>query len=599
MKYILYIAASISLLFIAVSCDLTETQQATADRAMIFGSETGLKTYTNSFYNNLPGTGDAFEKDATSDYGVKNSIGTYESGAYTTETSTSWSWSGIRNVNYFLKYNTNTSLSEDVRNNYSGIARFFRAYLYFDKLVTYGEVPWIDQPLNPDAEELYAGRDTRDVIISQIISDLDYAFAHISASSITGNSNEINKWTPLLFKSRVCLFEASWRKYHSGTDYVKNCTITSERLYQLAAGAADSVMTYSPYSLRTKGTAFGGGRGPYRDLFVSDNSVTGEVMLAVSTDKVLGLGEQNWWYNSSTYGPHLCMSRAFAKTYLNIDGSVYNEKNSDGTYKTFVQETKNRDQRLNQTIRGYDYSRKNSAGAYVATSANFNGHTLTGYQFTKYVMDDISYDDAPTNDNDIPIFRFAEALLNYAEAKAELGTITNADWAKTIGALRTRAGITGGDLTTLPTVVDSYLQTTFYPAVSNPVILEVRRDRAIELCLEGLRLVDLKRWNLGSLWEKLPWTGVYIPALDTPLDMNGDGVNDVFVTQDKGYAGDYKGLVMSISGAQGITALSDDPNKGYILNYTMSRKWNDNMYLYPVPSQVILINPALSQNPGW
>jgi hypothetical protein len=67
-------------------------------------------------------------------------------------------------------------------------------------------------------------------------------------------------------------------------------------------------------------------------------------MLSVAADKVLGMGEQNWWYNSSTYGPHLCMSRAFAKTYLNIDGTVYDEKNSDGTYKTFVEETTDRDQ---------------------------------------------------------------------------------------------------------------------------------------------------------------------------------------------------------------------------------------------------------------
>ncbi|MFA6593303.1 MAG: RagB/SusD family nutrient uptake outer membrane protein, partial [Bacteroidales bacterium] len=276
-----------------------------------------------------------------------------------------------------------------------------------------------------------------------------------------------------------------------------------------------------------------------------------------------------------------------------------NEKNADGKYKNFVEETAGRDQRLCQTIRGADYTRKNAEGDNERTAPNYSGHTLTGYQFTKYVLDDISFDDAATNYNDIPIFRFAEALLNYAEAKAELGTITDSDWQNTIGALRRRAGITGGDLDTKPTAVDTYLQKTFYPKVSDPVILEIRRDRAIELCLEGLRLDDLKRWNCGNLWEELPWTGVYIPALDTPLDMNGDGVKDVYVTKDKTYKGDYKGIAMFITGAQEIEKLSDDPNGGYILNYNMSRKWNDNMYLYPIPSQVIRKNEALSQNPGW
>lgn len=600
MKKLLYIfSAALALAVTAVSCDLTETQQSTADRAMIFGSETGLETYTNSFYNYLPSTGGGFQMDATSDYGAKNAIGTYESGAYTTETSTSWSWSGLRNVNYFLKYNTNNSISETVRNNYNGIARFFRAYLYYDKLVTYGEVPWIDKPLDSDSEELFAGRDTRDVIITHIIEDLDFAYNNITTSSVTGNSNAINKWTPLLFKSRVCLFEASWRKYHAGTDYVKNCTIKADELYQDAADAAETLMKDGPYKLRTSGTTFAGGRGPYRDLFVSDNTVTQEVMLAVSTDLTLDLGEQNWWYNSSTYGPHLCMSRAFAKTYLNADGTLYNEKNVDGSYKTFAEETDGRDQRLCQTIRGADYTRKDSEGNYVRTAANYSGHTLTGYQFTKYVLDDIAFDDAATNNNDIPIFRVAEALLNYAEAKAELGTITDSDWKNTVGALRRRAGITGGDLDTKPTTVDGYLQKTFYPKVSDPVILEIRRDRAIELCLEGLRLDDLKRWDCGNLWGELPWTGVYIPALDTPLDMNGDGVKDVYVTKDKKYKGEYKGIAMFITGAQEIEKLSDDANGGYILNYNMSRKWNDNMYLYPIPSQVIRKNEAISQNPGW
>lgn len=600
MKKLLYITvAFLAVLFVA-SCDLEENQKSSADRAMVFGSETGLQTYVFSFYQDLPTYSGAFNMDATSDYGAKNAIGTYEAGAYTKETATSWSWSDLRNINYFIKYNVDETVSESIRNHYTGVARFFRAYFYFDKLVQYGEVPWIDEPIdNTDEEKLFAPRDNRDVIISNMIADLDYAFENISEAGTTMNSNIINKWTAALFKSRVCLFEASWRKYHAGSDYVKNCTMTANELFTQAAAAAKLVMDGGVYGLYTSGS-YANGRGAYRSLFISDNAVTKEVMLATSTDLALQMGEQNWWYNSSTYGPHLCMTRPFAKTYLNLDGTRYNEKNADGTYKTFVEETTGRDLRLNQTIRGADYTRKNSAGAYVYTAANFTGHTLTGYQFTKYVMDDVAYDDARTNDNDIPLMRYAEVLLNYAEAKAELGTLTNAEWASTIGALRRRAGITGGDLNALPTVVDPYLQQTYYPDISNPVILEIRRERAIELCLEGFRLKDLKRWNCGHLWQDVEWSGVYIPALDTPLDMNGDGENDVFFTQQSGYSGEYRALLVTLGNTQTVKKLADDPNGGYVYYYNnTSRKWNSNMYLYPIPSQVIVMNPNLTQNPGW
>lgn len=598
MKKIYYILAMAATMFFVQSCDLTESQQSTADRSMIFSAETGIRTYVYSFYNLLPDYDDAFRGDAMADYGAKNAISTYEAGAYTVSTSTSWGWSGLRNINYFLKYNTNKAVSESVRNNYSGIARFFRAYYYFDKLVTYGEVPWIDKPLETDDPALYASRDTRDVIIHHMLEDLDYAYNNITASAITPNSNTINKWTAALFKSRVALFEASWRKYHSGTEYVKNCKTTSDSLYQVAADAAKLVMDGGPYKIHT-GTKYANGRGAYRDLFVSDNPVTEEVMLALSLDKTLGMGEANWWYNSSTYGPHLCMTRPFAKTYLNLDGSFYNEKNADGSYKTFIQETTNRDLRLNQTIIGADYTRKDASATYVATAPNYTGHTLTGYQFTKYVMDDVSYNDARTNDNDIPIFRYAEVLLNYAEAKAELGTLTDADWALTIGKLRARAGITGG-LDKKPTVVDTYLQQTYYPKISDPVVLEIRRDRAIELCLEGLRMTDLMRWDCGNLWKDAEWTGTYIPALETPLDMNGDGVNDAFYTTNSKYKGTYKSIAVILTGGLTARKLTDDPKGGYIYFYNeTSHTWNDNMYLYPIPSQVIVMNPNITQNPGW
>lgn len=594
------IALILSASVLVVSCDLAEQPKAKAGRDMIFGSETGLLTYTNGFYEYLPDYDNAHKQNITMDNAAKNATGTYEVGAYTTNTSTSWSWGSIRNVNYFLKYNTSSNVSEPIRNNYSGIARLFRAYLYFNKLVQYGEVPWIDIPLEPDSPELFKTQDSRDVIISKMIEDLDFAAANITEDKITPNSNRVNRWTALFFKSRVCLFEASFRKYHAtgskyGKEYLKDCKITAEELYRQAADAAQEIIEKGPYRLYT-GTPYANGRGSYRELFISDNAVSQEVMLSLALDPVLQLGEANWYYNSSTYGPHLCMTHAFAKTYLNLDGTPYNDKKGD-TYKTFAEETSGRDYRLNQTIRGADYTCKDKEGVFVPTPANMTGHSLTGYQFTKYVMDDISFDGGRTNYNDVPIARYAEVLLNYAEAKAELGTLTDADWEKTIGALRGRAGITGG-LDKKPTTADPYMM-SIYTGVTDPVILEVRREREIELILEGLRLNDLKRWACGKLWETAAWDGIYIPALNTPLDLNGDGTNDVFVTEDSKYSGPYKSIAMYTGANLKVVKLADDTKGGYRLNYEISRVWNDNMYIYPIPEIVIQKNPNLKQNPGW
>ena len=591
------------------ACDMDEEPQSSASVDMVFSSEKGLQTYAYSFYNVLPSRTSADHRVTTLDYGVKNSLSGMEVGAYTVNTATTWDWTALRNINFFLENNTSSALSESIRNNYNGIARLFRARFYFDKLVQYGEVPWIDKVFNDSEDpDLYNPRDTRDVIIGHILDDLDYAYQNITEEDVTYNSTIVNKWTAAGFKSRVCLFEAAWRKYHANDELDvarTGCSqYTANDLYQLAANAAREVIDKGPYKLYTAG-AYEGGRGAYRELFIADAAVTTEVMMAVETDKAMGLGEQNWWYNSSTYGPHLCMSRKFAKTYLNSDGTPYNEKNADSSYKTFVQESQGRDLRFNQTVRAADYTRKNASGSYEPTAANFTGHTLTGYQLTKFVMDDVSYDDAATNDNDIPIMRYAEILLNYAEAKAELGQLTDADWALTVGALRARAGITGGTaqtgtLSTKPTSAEPYIA-AYYPTVSDPVLLELRREREIELSLEGFRLQDLKRWNACDLWVNDPWEGIFIPALNTPLDMNGDGTYDAYfydtdVIGDESYAsigvyvGTGKNNVLNVNPVQG----------GYLMKYNYAgRQWPQRQYLYPIPEVVIQLNPNLSQNPGW
>lgn len=179
-------------------------------------------------------------------------------------------------------------------------------------------------------------------------------------------------------------------------------------------------------------------------------------------------------------------------------------------------------------------------------------------------------------------------LLNYAEAKAELGEFDDAVWNATIRPLRERAGVKGDR----PATADNYLKT--YYGVDDCDLLEIRRERAIELLLEGRRYDDLMRWHLGEKLNK-QWYGIYVPALDTPYDLNGDGTNDVCFT--KGDAGNETGVSYIQVGGTSLYSLENDTN-GRLL-YTVGRNFEEKRYLRPIPQTALNINPDLGQNYYW
>lgn len=211
------------------------------------------------------------------------------------------------------------------------------------------------------------------------------------------------------------------------------------------------------------------------------------------------------------------------------------------------------------------------------------------------------YDNLDICDNNVPVFRYAEVLLNYAEAKAELGTLTDSDWSKTIGTLRARAGITGG-LNSKPTKVDQYLQQHFFPAINNPEILEIRRERGIELSFEGFSWQDILRWKVGELATR-DWDGIYIPEFEVPYDMNEDGKLDVCFTKllnpvkVPGLFYLYVGEKLA-NGADNNVQLGAD---GHTLVFLKNQKrtWHDKLYFYPIPAGDLVKNPNLGQNTGW
>jgi len=587
-------------------CDLEQIPQDTTSKDAVFGTEKGLELYSYSFYDFLPSANNIHTADAMSDYAARRGAPTFlRPGAYTPttgdDTSASgnevvalggdrdWGWDHLRNFNFFIDNCTDERIPESVRNNYIGLARFFRAYFYFEKVKRYGDVPWIDKALDVEDPDLYKGRDPRTLVMDNVLADLNFACENIALTS-DGTRSLVTKWVAYALKARVCLFEGTFRKYHTelGLENTANAWLTE------AANASKVIMDQSGFKLYTgAGTDLS-----YRKLFINQTPVGDEIMMAAVMDAALSKTHAaNWYYTSTTTGVRWNLIRTFVNTYLNLDGTPFTD---NPEYKTmqFQEEVIGRDKRLKQTIRLGDYQRLNNNVPFMAAPDML--YSYTGYQPIKWSLDDINVDTRDLNDNSVSHFRYGEVLLNYAEAKAELGTLTDDDWAKTIGALRSRAGITGG-LTTKPTVVDSYLQEKYFPAISDPVILEVRRERGIELCMEGLRFYDIIRWKRGELME-MEWNGIYVPAIDTPLDLNQDGKMDViYYITPPATAPSYPAIPVS-------DTYGDKPNPYRLSNgtsgeitwlNTVPRKWEDKLYYYPIPETDRLTNPNLEQNPGW
>ena len=194
----------------------------------------------------------------------------------------------------------------------------------------------------------------------------------------------------------------------------------------------------------------------------------------------------------------------------------------------------------------------------------------------KWSLDNTFYDGQAEATNAMPIFRYAEILLIYAEAKAELGEFTSDIWNKTIKLLRERAGVNGKE----PETADTYMQETYYPNISDKYLLEIRRERAIELIAEDRRYDDLMRWKAADLLaaNRTKWEGIYVCF--------------------------YKGTKPSIAGVKfvqlgGNLTLSGDKSGYLVWGEAFQREWDDKKYLRPIPRNVWVINPALEQNPGW
>lgn len=548
-----------------------------------FSNENELQAFSNKFYTVFPSDGLYNEYW---DNIVHNDLPQEMRGGRTIPASGGgWTWTNLRDINTLLEYSGNCK-DTDVRNRYDAVARFFRAYFYFEKVKRFGDVPWYGKPLGSADPELKRPRDTREYVMQRMIEDIDYAIRYLTPKR---DPYRVTKWTALALKSRFCLFEGTFRKYHGIDGYEHDWRWYLDQ----SVKASEEFIDNSGYGIYTDG----GVKNAYRDLFVSENAQQTEIILARDYNKALSVFHNSTFYSLNTSYGRPGLTRKIVDSYLMTDGSRFTDKEGWQTME-FKEQCVDRDPRLAQSIRTPGYTRIGSTTRLTPDLVT----SMTGYQPVKFVAPvDFASDGYNLSYTDLPIFRTAEVLLNHAEAKAELETLTQSDINLTIKRLRDRAGMPNLDLDAANAAPDPYLSApeTGYRNVAGPnkgVILEIRRERTIELLQEGHRYYDIIRWKEGKAFEQ-PLRGIYIPARGE-YDLDGDGTPDVYFA--------VRGEKPSTSARLTLVIDQDimlsEGDHGYIAPHKNNPgQWNEARdYFYPIPTNDrSLTGGALTQNPGW
>lgn len=573
--------------------DLEPTSEISANN--YFNSERALRIYTNGFLSRgLPSPAALTRGDQYSDISVTSVTEGFLRENYTPRDANNWgvgNWSALHNINYFLSnmYDAAEYVNDDlIMKHYEGVGRFWRAWFYWDKVKTFGDVPWYDAPIDPDDEEsLYKPRDNRDFVMNKVLEDLNFSVDNCLTSGEFRDKNVINKYVALALKSRICLYEGTYRKYHNLGDH--------EGWLRESLLASEELMNNSDYDLFGE---TGSEETNYSRLFKSKSPIYKEIILSneMSTDEGR-LHDATWWYASPSYGNRNSATKAFVNMYLTLDGTPFTNK-TDYNAIEFKEEFHNRDYRLKQTIITPEYVKRVSGGETNDFSKILPdlGSQLTYYRIMKWNIDDDSYESTTRSDNSLSVFRFGEILLNYAEAKAELGEMGIQEWNRSIRRLRERSGVNG----IAPTNADPYL-VNYYDGLSDMWILEVRRERTIEMFMENVRRDDLMRWKMGHKLV-VEFDGLYIPEIGKPFDLNGDGKNDLcfYSTSIPRPPQTENGVTyVQITVNENDASTTFKVNEDNCLVYNLYREWKDYKYLYPIPQTALNINPNLGQNEGW
>jgi hypothetical protein len=471
-----------------------------------------------------------------------------------------WSFEFIRKANLIINRVNTTPMSDEAKRNWIGIGRFFRALEFSEKVNRYGDFPWYGDLVDAgDIQNLYKPRDSRTLVMDSILSDFKYAAENVRISDPTTGPKGliVNKDVVLAFMSRIMLREGTWQKYHNGNqskweDYLK-----------AAKWAANEIIVGGRYGISDD----------FRKLFNSlDLSNNSEIILYRRYESGL------FTHNLMTYvnrEAQIGVSKNIIESYLCSDGLPISISPIYHGDKNIVNVMTDRDPRLSSTFVNK-----------IRLVGVDNNYSTTGYA-TKLFLNEEIMDQNEGNNNlnptDAPIIRLGEVLLNYAEACAELGEVTQNDLDISINQLRNRASVQLPKLVVVgqnPSVNGVVYDDPKRDPMVSPILWEIRRERRVELIMqEGFRNDDLRRWG------KLEYTdtksnpdinrGAWLRKSDYPASMTAE--------------------------------IENNANEGYIIPApaleTMRVFDNPRVYLYPVPLDQITLykdnGVILTQNPGW
>jgi len=574
-KLIKYIQALsvLSLLLLAVACNKTVDLKPINEisDASFWTNPAQFQLAANEFYTYLRTFTDIINDnphaDRRSDFmwlGASNSFSNGTNAVPASDGNWNTAYTRIRATNYLLDKAKSYAVQTDIA-QYVSEAKFFRAYTYFDLLQMYGDVPIVDKLLTISSPELTAARDSRDKVVDFIVSDLESAIAVLPLESAiaAADKGRVSKGAAQALLSRVALYEGTWQKF-------RNNATRAGALLDKAIANSDAVITSAQYQLFAP-AALGDSAQKY--MFILENQKSNPAGIVKSANKEYILANRydqasrqiRFNVTKTVEANIFFLTRKFVNMYLSQDGLPIEKSPLFQGYGTTVSEFVNRDNRMRYTmLRDGQYYWSNQLigsrvtwlgdAADIANSlGKFDAVRGSGYHTQKWSAE------RQVNDNeegyDYPVVRYAEVLLNYAEAKFEKdGSISDADLDKSLNLVRNRVNKT-------------------MPKLSNALVsnngldmrTEIRRERNIELYFEGFRVDDLKRWKTAETELPLPldgitWTGTQFQTRWPAI--SGAIVNGVYRLE-------------------------------------TARKWADKNYLLPVPTQQIQLNPNLTQNPNW
>lgn len=543
-------------------------------------NNTAIKTQSISSTNGI-----AFG-DANSDNLYPNAIDTRLAG----ETSLSNAaelddYKAIRNVNFLLQNITNC---EDKGTDYEqclGEAYYFRAAYYYHLLVNYGGVTWVEDQLDPDSELMKRPRNTRTEIVDYILNDLKDAITYLKEQD-NNATRRVHRDVARALKSEVALFAATWEKYHRAENdpfYDKTLTNPDAKIkewLELAATAAKEVIDRNVWSIHSTGKPL----TDYRDMFIdTDLSDNQEVLWWKEYNASAGIGH-NVTYYACQGGGQIGVSASLVDDYLTINGKPFTGNAKLEAKRTYGAELSPelRDPRLSQTVFMPGQQIRNDGTLYAwppLDATNYHQNT-TGYSILKYEEFNTSNSAAYTtaNRSQAPAIqvRYADILLNYAEALAELDGANNAsEIQKALHPLRVRVNMPDVDFDR------EYNTDADYPFHNlDKYIQAVRRERRVEKALENCRLTDILRWAAADelIVGKTPTGALY----------TGSTLGEHF---------------------EGIMTVGSNIwlKDGYIVSFNNTNYPNgwqfdvDRDYLLPIRQEMVggLTGGLWEQNPGW